>query len=94
MPDSNNTWAGMIALNMTVTVYCSPCNRSAKINMTKLPPDGTAIGVRFRCSICGKRGHSIISPPTSELSLPADFYGTPPTGPRPAPLVKRRRRKQ
>lgn len=59
---SNSTWAGMIALRMRVTVYCTPCNRSVELDLTKFPPEGKAIGVKFRCSQCGGLGHSIVSP--------------------------------
>ena len=97
MPTSNETWAGMIALDMRVTVHCAPCERSVEVDLTKLPPDGNAIGVKFRCSTCGEYGRATMSPASNlnrRPQLSANFYGDMPRGPRPAILVKGRRRRR
>lgn len=58
---SNETWAGMIALDLIYTVHCDPCERVVEIDLAKMPPEGNAIGLTFRCSQCGKPGQSIVS---------------------------------
>jgi hypothetical protein len=67
---SNETWAGMIAMNLRYTVHCEPCERFVDIDLAKMPPDGKAIGRTFRCSQCGKPGRSIVSPLGALRSVP------------------------
>lgn len=69
MPD-NSTWAGMIALDNQYHVYCARCERVVEIDMTKMPPDGKAIGASFRCSQCGRRGSTIISKRLANFAYP------------------------
>lgn len=57
---SNETWAGMIALNLTYTVFCEPCERSIEIDLEAMPPDGKVIGAKFRCGHCNRVGRSIV----------------------------------
>jgi hypothetical protein len=58
---SNATWAGMISMGLQYFVYCEPCEKHVEIDMTKLPPDGNAIGRTFRCRICGRPGTSSVN---------------------------------
>lgn len=58
---SNATWAGMIALGLKVTLHCAECRRWVDLDMTRLPPEGKAIGRTFRCSQCGGVASSIVS---------------------------------
>jgi hypothetical protein len=69
MPD-NSTWAGMIALNLTLHVYCASCDRNVEIDTTKMPPDGKAIGQTFRCRKCGRPGSNIVSHRSANRSYP------------------------
>lgn len=94
MSKSNNTWAGMIALNLRVTVYCDPCNRSIELDLEKMPPDGNAIGVKFRCNKCGRFGRSIVSPATNDQNTATGIVNWF-IGPFPRPVIytKRRRRR-
>ncbi len=66
----NGTWAGMIAMRLRYHVHCDPCERVVEIDMTKLPPDGEAIGRTFRCSQCGRPGHSVVSAKSAERCTP------------------------
>lgn len=94
---STATWGGMLALKNRITAYCDPCKRSVEIDASKFPPDENAIGRTWRCSVCGGIGRCIVSSgvhnPSNQMMGP-DFYGKPPTGPTPEPIVKRRRRKR
>lgn len=67
---SNATWAGMIAMDLQYFVYCDPCKRHVEIDMTKLPPDGKAIGVTFKCSQCGRPGTSSVNARSVSRSVP------------------------
>ncbi len=69
MPD-NSTWAGMIALNLACHVYCSHCKREIEIDMKSMPPEQTAIGRTFRCSICGRVASPIISHRSANHTYP------------------------
>lgn len=60
MPD-NSTWAGVIALNLSYHAYCDHCDRHAEIDMTKMPPEGNAIGRSFRCTTCNRLGSVVVS---------------------------------
>lgn len=90
---SNRTWAGMIALEMRLTVYCSRCERSVEIDMSRLPPDENAIGRTFRCSNCGEKGHCTVSPKSNAekiaRGIPNNFIG-----PFPEPKIHPRRRRR
>ncbi len=66
----NSTWAGMLAMNLHYAIHCEPCDRIVDLDMTKLPPDGKAIGVTFRCSQCGKPGRSIVSHKSANHQYP------------------------
>lgn len=70
MSQSNSTWGGMVAMNLLYHVHCDPCGRVVEVDMTKLPPDGNAIGATFRCSECGRPGSSIISHKSAMRSVP------------------------
>lgn len=76
---STATWGGMVAFDQRLTVYCTPCGRSVEIDMTKLPPDGNAIGRTFRCSQCGEKGRCIVSPKSNDQNIARgisnDFIG-------------------
>ncbi len=67
---SNATWSGMIDLELRLRVYCTPCDRVVDIDMTKFPPDGNAIGVRFRCEKCGRIGQNSVTPIAAESCKP------------------------
>ena len=67
---SNSTWSGMLALNLHYSVHCEPCDRIVDIDMTKLPPNGKAIGATFRCSQCGRPGRSIVSHKSANHQYP------------------------
>jgi len=69
MPD-NSTWAGMIALNLTVHVYCSHCERDAKIDLAMMPADEKAIGRTFRCVSCDRPASPIVSHQSANYSYP------------------------
>lgn len=66
----NRTWAGMIAMNLRYHVHCERCERFVELDMTKLPPDGNAIGRTFRCSTCGGPGQSIVSSSSAYKAVP------------------------
>lgn len=66
----NSTWAGMTALNLTVHVYCSNCDRHVEIDLTKLPPNGKAIGAVFRCGECDRPGAMTVSHKSANRSYP------------------------
>ncbi|WP_312405196.1 hypothetical protein [Rhizobium sp.] len=67
---TNATWGGTVALNLTLHVYCPRCNRSVEIDMTKMPPEGKAIGQTFRCMECGRPGQNIVSHKSANHSYP------------------------
>jgi hypothetical protein len=92
---STATWGGMITLKHRLTVYCEPCNRSVEIDMASFPPEESAIGRVFRCSLCGGVGRRVVSAPgPGAPSLGNDFYGAEKQGPRTEPLIKRRSRRR
>lgn len=66
----NSTWAGMKAMNLRYVVSCSHCDRMVEIDLDKMPPDGSAIGQRFRCSQCGQYGESIVSHRSADKAYP------------------------
>lgn len=67
---SNETWGGMIAMNLRYFIFCGPCQRDVELDMTKLPPEGPALNRRFRCSQCGRYGQSIVSPASAMRCVP------------------------
>lgn len=69
MPD-NSTWAGMIAMNLSLHIYCARCNRNVEIDMTTMPPEGKATGQTFRCRQCGRLGQNIVSHRSANHSYP------------------------
>ncbi|MBO0142239.1 hypothetical protein JZX87_13815 [Agrobacterium sp. Ap1] len=38
--------------------------------MTKMPPEGTSIGQKFRCKECGQQGQNIVSHRSANHSYP------------------------
>ncbi len=66
----NSTWAGMIAMNLQVHVSCDRCERLIEIDMGTLPPNGKAIGAKFRCSQCGKPAGMIVSHKSAARAVP------------------------
>lgn len=67
---SNETWAGVVALNLRYTVHCEPCERMVDIDAEKMPPDGPALNVTFRCSQCGRPGRTTVSHKSAEHAYP------------------------
>lgn len=66
----NSTWGGMIAMNLRYHVHCEACDRFVEIDMTRLPPEGGAIGRTFRCSQCGRPGRSVVSSASADKTVP------------------------
>lgn len=67
---SNATWAGMIAMGLRLFVHCTPCDKSVEIDMTRLPPEGKAIGARFRCKDCNRLGTNAVIHKSAYRAVP------------------------
>ncbi|QXZ79681.1 hypothetical protein [Rhizobium sp. L51/94] len=67
---SSATWAGFKAMNLRYVVSCSPCDRMIEIDPDTMPPDGSTIDQRFRCSRCGAIGGVIISHRSADKAYP------------------------
>lgn len=67
---SSETWAGMLALNLTLHVHCASCERCAEVDIANLPADGKLADAKFRCSQCGRTGSHIVSHRSANYSYP------------------------
>lgn len=67
---NNSTWAGAIAMQLRYTVHCIPCDRIVDVDMEKMPPDGPAVGVTFKCSKCGRPGSVTVSHRSADRAYP------------------------
>lgn len=55
----------------TVTAYCTPCNRSVKVDLEKMPAEQSYINRRWRCQYCHGVGQAQLSPDHSPRDSPA-----------------------
>lgn len=67
---SNETWGGAIAMQLRYTVHCNPCKRIVEVDLAKMPPDDSAIGVKFRCTQCGRLGTVTVSHRSADRTYP------------------------
>lgn len=64
-------------MNLQFFVNCEPCEMLEEIDMTTLPPDGKAIGVKFRCNKCGRVAGNIVSHRSARRAVPNQRQTTP-----------------
>ncbi len=70
MPTLNNsTWAGMIAMNLRVDLYCDACGMSEELDLSTMPAEGRAIPIRFKCA-CGRQAGVTVSPRSVARAVP------------------------
>ena len=54
----------------SITAYCTPCNRSVDVDLSKINPNESYLNRRFVCDRCGGQGDSKLSPPYTNMSRP------------------------
>jgi hypothetical protein len=98
------TYGERLAAAYNITIYCWRCDRRVDFDPANVIESGRPLGRRFRCIYCHERGLCIASPKwrnsvsgqipySTGIALEPGFYGGT-DGPRPEPIVKRRRKKR